>query len=294
MTIQMPCCFLIIHWRKGCLFKNYTVNLLLQSFMLVALKQIWRTLRQKILKRISVIKGNEFNISFDNVLIIAPHPDDEVLGCGGMIARLVSNGTKVYVLFLTDGATSHVGCCAALESEVSNQRRNLAVQANAILKIPKENLSFFNGSDGILPRNGQADFNEMAQNLASFIKEKDPDAIFCPHPFEGWTDHIAASELTEAAMVKVSEGKRTRLYYYCVWFWYSLPLKKALSIDWRKARLLNISKQLPLKRKAVNTYITAFAPCGNSWVGNLPEEFLRSFDWQKELFFEVYLHGLSK
>lgn len=39
------------------------------------------------------------------LLIIAPHPDDEVLGCGGLIKKIKSNGGKVYVLFLTVGDT---------------------------------------------------------------------------------------------------------------------------------------------------------------------------------------------
>ena len=38
-----------------------------------------------------------------NILIIAPHPDDEVLGCGGIMAKYASSGNKVYVLIRTRG-----------------------------------------------------------------------------------------------------------------------------------------------------------------------------------------------
>jgi LmbE family N-acetylglucosaminyl deacetylase len=242
--------------------------------------------RQSLLRVFARMSVNRFAAP-SACLIIAPHPDDEVLGCGGMIADLTALGKRTDVLFITEGAASHNGCCSVVESEVGKQRRYLAFQANAILGIPKENLTFLDGKDGKLPRKGQADFNAMAQNIARIIKDKVPDAIFCPHPLEGWSDHIAASELAGVAIALLPREKRPRLYYYCVWFWYSLPLTKALRIDWRKARLLNIQGQYSVKEKAINAYISALAPCGNPWVGKLPKEFLRAFDWQKELFFEA-------
>ncbi|OGG03715.1 hypothetical protein A2W14_06910 [Candidatus Gottesmanbacteria bacterium RBG_16_37_8] len=47
-----------------------------------------------------------FTMDQQNLLVIAPHPDDEVLGCGGLIHRIKSSGGKVYVLFLTLGTTA--------------------------------------------------------------------------------------------------------------------------------------------------------------------------------------------
>lgn len=46
-----------------------------------------------------------FSLKNQSLLIIAPHPDDEVLGCGGLIKKIKDNGGKVYVLFLTVGDT---------------------------------------------------------------------------------------------------------------------------------------------------------------------------------------------
>ena len=42
----------------------------------------------------------------EKILIIAAHPDDEVLGCGGTITRLVQEGKEVHILILTDGFSS--------------------------------------------------------------------------------------------------------------------------------------------------------------------------------------------
>lgn len=256
------------------------------------LKNIFVTGRRATLKTLAHAVAIPLK-EYKSILVVAPHPDDEVFGCAGLLAGLSAQNKQTDVLFLTDGAASHKGCCDVQASTVSKMRRQLSVQADQLLGIPKDRLTFLDGADGHLPRKNQAGFEEMSKIIATCIRQKKPMAVFCPHPFEGWADHIAASELTVAAMEQGAPEKRPHLYYYCVWFWYSLSLKKAFSIDWRKARLLDISEQLPLKRKVMNTYINALAPCGNPWVGRLPAEFLRAFDWHKELFFEANIHSLS-
>ncbi|WP_240051127.1 PIG-L deacetylase family protein, partial [Bacteroides salyersiae] len=46
----------------------------------------------------------------ESLLIIAPHPDDEVIGCAGLIQRSLNKGNNVYVIILTGGEASHNGC----------------------------------------------------------------------------------------------------------------------------------------------------------------------------------------
>ena len=45
-------------------------------------------------------------MNFKKILIFAVHPDDEVIGCGGTIAKLKKNGNKIYVCFFADGESS--------------------------------------------------------------------------------------------------------------------------------------------------------------------------------------------
>jgi LmbE family N-acetylglucosaminyl deacetylase len=237
------------------------------------------------------------SISFSeagSIMIIAPHPDDEVFGCGGMLAGRAANGKATDIVFLTGGEASHKGCCTVQPSQVGAQRRCLAGAANEILGIPQKRLQFLGGNDGKLPHKGQDGFIDLAEKIAACLEKSAPEAVFCPHPFEGWSDHIAAEELTRAALKMLAPGPMPRLYHYCVWFWYSMPLKRACRIDWRRARLLDISEQLPLKQKAMRTYLDALAPCGHPWVGKLPPQFLRAFDWDKELFFEADISNLKE
>jgi LmbE family N-acetylglucosaminyl deacetylase len=73
-------------------------------------------------------------INFNNVLILAAHPDDEVLGCGGKIAKLIDTGAIVHVAFLADGVFSRTGKQSAQQLELT-VRRNAAQKACEILGL---------------------------------------------------------------------------------------------------------------------------------------------------------------
>jgi LmbE family N-acetylglucosaminyl deacetylase len=262
--------------------------------MTLSTRGLWHIFRQEVLKNVGITVGQAFFLSSGRNLVISPHPDDEVLGCGGMLAGCSANGKETDILFLTVGEASHGGCCTTLARGIGTQRRRLAEAANEILGVPQGRLHFLGGRDGYLPKRGQPGFSALAEKIAACLEKSAPNAVFCPHPFEGWSDHIAAEELTRAALNMMAPGPMPRLYHYCVWFWYNMPLARAWRIDWRKARLLDIAEQVPLKRQAMRVYLDALAPCGNSWIGKLPPEFLRAFDWDKELFFETDISNLAE
>jgi LmbE family N-acetylglucosaminyl deacetylase len=255
--------------------------------MMLSAKGIWQVFRQEVLKNVGRVAGKAFFPESDRHLIIAPHPDDEVFGCGGLLADLTARGKRTDILFITEGEVSHKGCCIIPSSQVGAQRRRLAGEADGLLGVPPERLHFLEGHDGKLPHKGEDGFIELAEKIASCMKKSAPETIFCPHPFEGWPDHVAAEALTMAALKMLAPGRMPHLYHYCVWFWYSMPLKRAWRINWRKARILDIYEQHPLKQKAMQVYLDAIAPCGNPWVGKVPAPFLRAFNWNKELFFEA-------
>jgi hypothetical protein len=70
-----------------------------------------------------------------------------------------------------------------------------------------------------------------------------------------------------------------------------MPLRKALRIDWCRARLLDIRDVYEHKQAAIDEYLRPCAPCGNPWSGVLPREFINAFKWKKELFFEADVTG---
>jgi LmbE family N-acetylglucosaminyl deacetylase len=254
---------------------------------MLLVKIIWRILRQKILRCFGIIMGRHFSHMPDHLVVIAPHPDDEVFGCAGLIAQSKGNGKKSEIIFLTQGDASHQHCCNVSTDQVGSWRRELADKAAKVLGVSHKQFRFLSGKDANLPRKDSDMFVTMATEICQALKLTTPEAVFCPHPFEGWPDHIAATELTVAAIKMLPEALRPRLYYYCVWSWYSMPLRRFFELNWEKAFLLDISRQLHLKRQAKSIYLDTLAPCGNPWVGKLPKGFLRAFEWDKELFFEA-------
>ena len=63
------------------------------------------------------------------VLVVAPHPDDELLGCGGLVATLAPTGTAFCFVFVTDGGASHLGSRTWPRERLMARRRDEAIEA---------------------------------------------------------------------------------------------------------------------------------------------------------------------
>ncbi|MBV9187262.1 MAG: PIG-L family deacetylase [Acidobacteria bacterium] len=112
----------------------------------------------------------------ERLLVLAPHPDDEVIGCGGLVALHLREGRKVYVVVATDGAQA--GNAAQREAE---SRAALALLGDApivFLGFPDRELS---GA------------HELDARLAAILREWKPDLIAVPSPLEIHPDHVALS-----------------------------------------------------------------------------------------------------
>lgn len=212
----------------------------------------------------------------DKVLIVAPHPDDEVLGCSGLIQRLLREGKQVGVAILSGGGKSHAGCCQIDESTLIESRRNLSRKAAKIFSLPLENLHFLDYPDGSIT----IDCPET-DRLKELIDTLQPDAIFVPHKGEGWSDHLEAGRIVWALVGKMSG---ISLYEYCVWFWYY----NVWNIDRKNAFVLKMTKkEYSRKNEAIDAYIYPKAPCGKPWSGGLPPVFVWANRWRKELYFRI-------
>src|ERR1700723_1734136 len=84
-------------------------------------------------------------------LILAPHPDDESLGCGGLIAACCQRGRPPFVGILTDGAASHPGSMDYPPDRLRAPRAQEALQAVAALGLAPDSLAFFSYPDAALP-----------------------------------------------------------------------------------------------------------------------------------------------
>lgn len=154
-----------------------------------------------------------------NVLIISPHHDDEVIGCGGTIAKYREKGDKVFVVYITAGWSglpkikSKEKAIKIREIEARNACKILGVQRAIFLREDDRNIYNKKG--------------EIIKKLIKIIRGIKPNLIYTPHPKEKDVEHrIAYEAIKEAAWLSKSPylpklGQPTKsvetIYLYEVW-----------------------------------------------------------------------------
>lgn len=134
-----------------------------------------------------------------SAVVLAPHPDDEVFGCGATLAAMCANGVPVQVLVVSDGAADG-GSQATVE-----QRRDESRRAAALLGYPAP--TFWDLPDGRL-----ADVPDLPQRILAWIRERDPEVVLAPSCWEMHRDHRAVAQAAIDAVLAI-DG-RTRLAMY--------------------------------------------------------------------------------
>lgn len=211
----------------------------------------------------------------ENTVIIAPHPDDEVIGCAGLIKALVERGTPPHVIVMTGGEGAHRGCCELEESEIIVERRKLTMKVAKTLGLSESYIHFLDYPDEHIA----LDCAET-KKLAQLLLRLSPQTVLIPHWGEGWSDHIEAAEIVKDLL----RDKNASIYEYCVWMWYY----NVWNLDYKNAYIVKMNKTMhERKLRAIEQYITPLAPCGKPWSGILPKVFLRAARWEKELYFLV-------
>jgi LmbE family N-acetylglucosaminyl deacetylase len=176
-------------------------------------------------------------------LVLAPHPDDESLGCGGLIAEACRRGRPPLVAILTDGAASHPGSQIYPPARVAALRELEVRQAVAHLGLPQDRLFMLGAPDGKAPHRGIA-VASLAARIA--VLAKGCDAILTSWRHDPHCDHVSAWHTAcEAAHLTGA-----RVFEYPVWGW-TLPPDHALpNLCWRGWRF-DIAQRLGAKRRAI-------------------------------------------
>ncbi|MEV6350266.1 PIG-L deacetylase family protein [Actinoplanes sp. NPDC051851] len=122
------------------------------------------------------------------VLIIAPHPDDEMIGAGGTLALHADAHDHIIIAHLTDGERGSRDPDAA---HTSATRQSEAVQAAAAIGVAVGQVQFLHLPDGGI---NPYDTTQFAAVL-TLLRAERPDLLYLPHPHDGAFDHEAASAL---------------------------------------------------------------------------------------------------
>lgn len=230
-------------------------------------------------------------------LVIAPHADDETLGCGATIARKRAAGRAVHVVIVTDGRRSHDSAKVSVE-QLIELRREEAVNACAVLGVPRADVSFLAVED---QRVGEHS-TETARQLAELIARLKPDEVYSPIGIDRNPDHQALGDLMHGL---VRDRRVTcPVLEYPVWFWtlrtwagrgpmtgasYArLASGPARATLLRRPRVVSTDGYLDIKRRALAQHRSQMENLtGEADWGVLPPEFVEGFFGPYELFFEM-------
>ncbi|HYD20270.1 MAG TPA: PIG-L deacetylase family protein [Flavipsychrobacter sp.] len=127
------------------------------------------------------------------VLVVSPHPDDEAIGCGGVICKHVAEGDEVHVVFLTSGEKGGHG---RAEDETKQLREREALEAAKVLGTASS--EFWREADKEVPVN-----DSTIDRLFKKIEDLQPSVIYVTHENEEHPDHKAAAAIVKQAVSRI-------------------------------------------------------------------------------------------
>ncbi len=185
-------------------------------------------------------------------LVLAPHPDDESLGCGGLIAEACRAGRPPVVVIATDGAGSHPNSPTWPAPRLRARRESETRDAIACLGLPPGRLAFLRLPDTRAPTEGP-EFEQAVDRLAALAAAHGCDTVLAPWRHDPHCDHEAAWRMAEVLAARAGY----RLLAYPVWGWLIPPdtlLDAPAAAGWR----LPIAPHLPAKNRAIRSHQTQY------------------------------------
>ena len=166
------------------------------------------------------------------ILVLSPHPDDDIYGCGGVLHQHHLAGAKIVSVYMTDGRKGGTG--VEPEEEIKRERKKEAQKAGDLIGIDR--MVFMDQEDSHLVSN-----KETISQMGSLMKEIQPDIVYVPFLIDFHPDHLVTNEILVKAM---KEYKDVICYGYEVW----TPLLPNCFVD--------ISDSIEIKRLALLQFET--------------------------------------
>lgn len=182
----------------------------LRDFLRFIYKQLLPAdLRQHvdIFKTLRLSSFNDF--SHRRVVVLSPHPDDDILGCGGALHNMHLNGAKIMAIYFTDG---RYGSKRYDENQLVQLRKEEAVRACNVIGIDEQ--VFFDNIDGALKTD-----KESVNKLISIINDFKAEAVFLPFFMDNHKDHMETNRIFFKSIDSLPD-----LTCYSYGVWSPLPL----------------------------------------------------------------------
>ncbi len=218
------------------------------------------------------------------VLVLAPHPDDESLGCGGTLALLARDRASVHVAFVTDGGGSHPNHPAFAPTQIAARRSAEAFTAAAALGIDRGNVTFLGAEDGTLGRVDEARGREIVAKVSALLSRVAPDTVILPRRGDGSSEHDAAFALFRRALA--GAGLSPRVLEFPVWSWWNPTLLLGPLFTCRRIWRVDLRPVQEAKARALACYASQTSPIPPDTTAALPPGFVAMFLCGEEFLFE--------
>jgi LmbE family N-acetylglucosaminyl deacetylase len=217
------------------------------------------------------------------LVVVAPHPDDESLGCGGLIAEAAARGRALRIVVVSDGTRSHPNSRRYPREALRDLREAEARAALAALGADPASACFLRLPDAAVPRSG-AGFEAGVAAILAAAQDCQASAIMVTWAHDPHCDHQAAHAMAQAAARQAG----VRLQAYPVWG-HRLPPDHPVPEGAPRGGRLPIGPHLPAKRRAIAAHRSQTTPM----IDDDPEAFcldagmLARFDRPFEIFLEA-------
>jgi LmbE family N-acetylglucosaminyl deacetylase len=172
------------------------------------------------------------------LVIVAPHPDDEVLGAGGLTVEARRLGLDVHLLAVTDGENSHRGSKARSRAHLRFQRIREAEKAFAILGGNSSHISRLRFSDGHVANAKGALMNELSGRLQA------GDLVATTWLHDGHPDHNTCG----AAVSALARNLNIAVLFFPVWMWnWASPRQR--TIPWHRMVRMPLRATTRIKKR---------------------------------------------
>lgn len=194
------------------------------------------------------------------VVVIAPHPGDEVLACGGLLQLLSSLDHPLQLISITDGSASHPGSHAWPASRLSVVRPQESAEALRRLGMPLHSLKWIRG--GFCDNALAAREPQLSEFIARYLQPG--DVVFSTWRNDGNDDHDSVGRASAAACHRVG----AHLYEVPIraWHW---PAREGALIPWQRARKVRLDTWC-VARKLHATHAYASQLAGDPQIGLAP------------------------
>lgn len=194
------------------------------------------------------------SLSARRILVVAPHPDDESLGCGGLMALLGDAGRALHTVFVTDGGASHRNSKEWPRARLAAAREAEGAEALERLGLGHHPRTYLRLLDADMPSSPSAEWDATLSAFTALAAAFDPDLVLVPWRRDPHRDHrdswTLATESLKAA------NKAPRILEYAIWLDELGSAEDQPAPGEMRQVVFDIAPALERKRAAVAAHLT--------------------------------------